>query len=238
MRTPDQLFTLTVDQLAVLTMEADPEGSPRIFGPKHAANLLAALETAKSAGLARVLAGLAVRDLGTSLADDLAQRFGSWAEVLNFATAYLAGDEAAVLTIEKKHTKAYAAAIATRGITPMTNIDARTASTVFRQLTAPALIAMMDRLAAAGVSLIAQRTAVVAKAGVAGKTFVLTGTLPTMTRDEAESLIVAAGAICAGSVSKRTGYVVAGEEAGSKLAKAQALGIPILNEAELRALLG
>ena len=236
-RTPDQLFTMTVDQLAPLTMEVDTDGSPRTFGPKHAANLLSALETAKSAGLARVLAGLAVRDLGTKLSDDLALRFGSWAEILGFATAYLAGDEAAVLTIEKKQTKAYGEAIAARGITPMTNIDARTATTVFRQLTAPALAEMMDRLAASGVSLTAQRAVVVAKAGVAGKTFVLTGTLPTLTRDEAEALIVAAGGSCAGSVSKRTGYVVAGEEAGSKLTKAQALGIPILDEASLRALL-
>ena len=70
-----------------------------------------------------------------------------------------------------------------------------------------------------------------------GKTFVLTGTLPNLTRDQAAELIEAAGGKVAGSVSKKTAFVVAGEEAGSKLAKAQELGIPILDEAGLRRLL-
>ena len=75
-------------------------------------------------------------------------------------------------------------------------------------------------------------------AGVAGKTFVLTGTLPTLGRDEARDLIEKAGGKVSGSVSKNTHYVVAGEEAGSKLTKAQELGVAILDEAALRALLG
>lgn len=74
-------------------------------------------------------------------------------------------------------------------------------------------------------------------AAITGKTFVLTGTLPTLKRDEAQALIEAAGGKVAGSVSKKTDYVVAGEAAGSKLAKAQALGVTILDEADLRALL-
>jgi DNA ligase (NAD+) len=67
---------------------------------------------------------------------------------------------------------------------------------------------------------------------------VLTGTLPTLTRDEAKALLEAAGAKVAGSVSKKTAYVVAGEEAGSKLDKAHELGVPVLDEAGLRGLLG
>ncbi|WP_311538647.1 BRCT domain-containing protein, partial [Neisseria meningitidis] len=73
---------------------------------------------------------------------------------------------------------------------------------------------------------------------VAGKTFVLTGTLPTLKRDQAQSLIEAAGGKVSGSVSKKTDYVVAGEAAGSKLEKANALGVSVLSEAELLTLLG
>jgi DNA ligase (NAD+) len=76
-----------------------------------------------------------------------------------------------------------------------------------------------------------------AAAGVAGKTFVLTGTLPTMKRSEAQALIESKGGKCAGSVSKKTDFVVAGEEAGSKLTKAQELGITILDEGALLELL-
>ena len=73
---------------------------------------------------------------------------------------------------------------------------------------------------------------------LAGKTFVLTGTFPTLKREEAKEMLEAAGAKVAGSVSKKTHYVVAGEEAGSKLTKAQELGVPVLDEAGLLALLG
>lgn len=73
---------------------------------------------------------------------------------------------------------------------------------------------------------------------LAGQTIVLTGTLPTLSRDEAKDLLEAAGAKVAGSVSRKTSYVVAGEEAGSKLVKAQELGVPVLDEAGMLALLG
>ena len=94
----------------------------------------------------------------------------------------------------------------------------------------------IDRLKAGGV----QFTPLPKRAGgtLTGKTFVLTGTLPTMSRDQAKARIEAAGAKVAGSVSKKTDYVVAGTEAGSKLTKAQDLGVPVLDEAGLVALLG
>jgi len=76
-----------------------------------------------------------------------------------------------------------------------------------------------------------------AAGALAGRTFVLTGTLTSMTRDEAEEALLARGAKVAGSVSKKTSYVVAGNEAGSKLARARELGVPVLDEEQLRALL-
>ena len=106
------------------------------------------------------------------------------------------------------------------------------------QLGNAAVRQVITDLAAAGVVMTAEQRVVRQVAGIAGKTFVLTGTLPTLTRDQAEALITAAGGTCVGSVSKKTSYVVAGDEAGSKLAKAQTLGVPILDEAGLRALLG
>jgi DNA ligase (NAD+) len=235
-RTPDQLFSLTADQLAPLASEPDADGSVRTIGPKNAANLLAALASAKDAGLARVLYGLAVRDLGSTLAEELATRFGTWDGLLAFARAYLAGDEVAKLTIEKKTTKAYKTRCAELAIVPIPNVDARTATTVFRQLAAEPLVKVMNDLRAIGVSLEAKRAAVVAKAGITGKTFVLTGAM-SVPRDQLEALITAAGGTCTSSVSKKTSYVVAGEDAGSKLAKAHELGIPVLDEAGLQALL-
>jgi len=90
---------------------------------------------------------------------------------------------------------------------------------------------------AAGLNLV-EAAAAGSVEGVAGKTFVLTGTLPTLGRDEARDLIEKAGGKVSGSVSKKTDYVVAGEEAGSKLTKAQELGVAVIDEAGLRALLG
>jgi DNA ligase (NAD+) len=89
----------------------------------------------------------------------------------------------------------------------------------------------------AGVEMTAPKRARAADGKVAGKTFVLTGTLPSLTRDDATDLIVTAGGKVTGSVSKKTDYVIAGEEPGSKLTKAEQLGVAILDEAGLRKLL-
>jgi DNA ligase (NAD+) len=98
----------------------------------------------------------------------------------------------------------------------------------------PAHRALVTDLLAAGL---APRAPVAVTGSLAGKTFVLTGTLPTLAREEAAALIEAAGGRVSGSVSRKTHYVVAGEEAGSKLTKARDLGVPVLDEAGLRALL-
>jgi DNA ligase (NAD+) len=99
--------------------------------------------------------------------------------------------------------------------------------------------ALIDKLGAAGVNMISQQPepSVVAAGPLTGKTFVLTGTLPSMTRDEATAEIEGRGGKVSGSVSRKTSYVVAGEEAGSKLDKARTLGVPVLTEEEFKALI-
>jgi DNA ligase (NAD+) len=236
-RRPDHLFALTAEKLAPLELEADVNGTKRTFGQKNADNLVAALAAAKSQGLAKVLAGLSVNDLGAKLSEDLAGRFGSWDELLAFARAYVVGERAAVLAVRKKLKAEDKADIARLGVTPLAGVDETTADTVFRQLIAPPMVAVLDGLAKAGVSLSAKKVVTNAVAAVMGKTFVLTGTLPTLGRSEAEGLIKAAGGKTSGSVSKKTDYVVAGDEAGSKLDKAKELGVAIIDEAELRRML-
>ena len=207
---PAQLFTLTAEDLAGLDR----------LGAKSAANLVAALADAKGRGLTRVLTGLALHQVGEKLAQDLAQRFGDIAPLLDLARRHAADDPEPVQILDA-----------------LDGVAETTARAVLDQLAQPAVQQVLADLAAAGVSLAATASRVQAVAGVAGKSFVLTGTLPTLTRDEAAALITAAGGTVVGSVSKKTAYVVAGEEAGSKLAKAQTLGVPILDEAGLRALL-
>jgi DNA ligase (NAD+) len=235
---PDQLFSLTASQLATMDLEADVNGTRRGFGQKSADNLIAAVNAAKAQGLARVLAGLSVHGLGNKLSEDLAGRFGEWDALLTFAQAYLAGDRVAVLTVRKKLRPGEKAEIENLGVSPMAGVDETTADTVFRQLAAPAVIAVLDGLRAAGVNLTAKQVVTNAVTGVAGTTFVLTGTLPTLGRTEAEGLVKAAGGKSSGSVSKKTDYVVAGADAGSKLEKAQALGVTVIDEAELKRMLG
>ena len=98
--------------------------------------------------------------------------------------------------------------------------------------------ALIERLRAAGLDLTAPKRERAAAGPLTGKTFVLTGTLPNLTRDEASELIVNAGGKVSSAVSKKTAYVVAGEEAGSKLAKAESLGVAIIDEQGLRELVG
>jgi DNA ligase (NAD+) len=142
------------------------------------------------------------------------------------------------LAVRKKLKSEDKAEMATLGVVPLAGVDETTADTVFRQLTAAPMVAVLAGLAAAGVSLGAKQVVTAAVAGVAGKTFVLTGTLPTLGRSEAEGLIKAAGGKTSGSVSKKTDHVVAGAEAGSKLEKAKELGVSVIDEAELLRLLG
>lgn len=210
MVSPARFFTLTAADLAGL----------ELMGERKAANVLAAVERAKNRGLARVLTGLGLRLLGEKLAEELAARFASAEALLALAQRHAQGD-----------------AMALAELTALRDVGERTARLVLDQLAQSAVVAVFRDLAAAGVTLTHTGRVAQAVEGVAGKTFVLTGSLPTLGRKEAEELIKAAGGKASGSVSKKTDYVVAGDEAGSKLAKAQELGVAIIDEAGLRRLL-
>lgn len=178
------------------------------LGQKSADNLLSALTKSKDNDLYRVIYGLGIRHIGEKAAKLLAQRFGDMEAVMS-------------ATMED------ISAIDGFGAVMAQSVAAFFALEPSRELVA--------RLRDAGVNMKSQT--VVQDTRFAGKTFVLTGTLPTLTRSEASALIEQYGGKTSGSVSKKTDYVLAGEEAGSKLTKAQQLGVPILSEEQFRSML-
>ncbi len=178
-------------------------------GTKSVENLLRNIERSKQRGLARLLYGLGVRFVGTQTAAILAGDFGTIDAIADATEEELQRSE---------------------GIGPEV---AGSVALFFKQKANREMIA---RLKHVGVETTAPKRARAADGRLAGKTFVLTGTLPSLTRDEASELIVAAGGKVTGSVSKKTDYVVAGDEPGSKLTKAEQLGVTILDENALRKL--
>ena len=179
------------------------------MGEKSAKNLITAIENSKAAGLSRLIYALGIRNVGEVAAAALAERYGSL-EALIGATA--------------------------EEIAELDDFGRITAECVVDFFSHPQNISLCRRLEAAGVETAYKGAPKGDK--LAGLTFVLTGTLPTMSRDEASELIKNAGGKTSGSVSKKTDYVVAGEAAGSKLTKAQSLGVKIISEEELLAMLG
>nr|WP_283243544.1 NAD-dependent DNA ligase LigA [Feifania hominis] len=175
------------------------------MGKKSAENLLAALERSKKNDLSRLLFGFGIRHIGQKAGKLLAARFRT-----------LDGIRAA--TAEE--------------LESVDEIGAIMAESVVAYFSHPQTIKMIEKLTAAGVNL--ESTETVLDTRFAGQTFVLTGTLPTMTRAQATQLIESFGGKTAGSVSKKTSYVLAGEDAGSKLKKANELGIPVIDEAALK----
>ena len=177
---------------------------------KSAANLRAAIETSKTTTLARFIFALGIRNVGEATAKDLAQHFGSLDKLI-------AANEADLHVV--------------RDVGPIV------AQSIVQFFAESHNLEVVGKLRAAGVHW-PESAGLQQSAGIlAGRTLVLTGTLPTLTRDVAKGLVEAAGGKVAGSVSKKTDYVVAGAEAGSKLVKAQELGVTILDEAGLLALL-
>lgn len=179
------------------------------MGRKSAENLIAAIDKAREPSLARLLFALGIRHVGETTARDLAQHFGSIQAVMD-------ADEESLLSVK--------------------DVGPAVASSILQFFAEAHNRQVVQALLDAGV-----RPTVEAAPGgklvLSGKTLVLTGTLPALTRDDATRLILAAGGKVSGSVSKKTSYVVAGEEAGSKLSKAEELGITILDEDALLQLL-
>ena len=189
------IYSLTAEQLAGLER----------MGEKSAAKLISSIEKSKSAGLARFLSALGIRQVGDKAAAVIAARFGDIEELFKATPETLC---------------------------EIDDVGEITAENIVSFFSHPQTRRMIDRLKDVGVVMTAEKAA----AGddrFAGMTFVLTGTLPDMTRDEASALITSHGGKVSGSVSKKTSYVVAGAEAGSKLAKAESLGVPVIDEAEL-----
>jgi DNA ligase (NAD+) len=177
---------------------------------KSANNLVEALEKSKRTTLPRFVFGLGIRHVGEATAKALARHFGQLDAIMDATEAQL---------------------LEVADVGP---IVAKSIRTFFEQ---PHNREVVEQLRACGLTWEEGAPAAVAPRPLSGKTFVITGTLPSLSRDDAKDRIEAAGGKVAGSVSKKTDYVVAGTEAGSKLVKAQDLGVAVIDEASLLALL-
>jgi DNA ligase (NAD+) len=179
------------------------------MGKKSAENVIRNIEKSKKNPLPRVIAALGIRFVGERTAVFLAEAFGDLDAIARAGLDILQDAE---------------------------EVGPRVAEAIFQFFREPRNQQLVDRLRAAGLQFTYQSTR--PKAGpLKGKTFVLTGTLPNLSRDEAKRLIESAGGKVASAVSKKTSYVVAGEEAGTKLAKAQELGVPVVTEDDLLTLI-
>ena len=178
------------------------------LGEKSAQNIIDAIEKSKQAGLERLLCGLGIRHIGEKAAQTLSARFGNIDAVMN-ATV----DE--LLAVD--------------------DIGEESAQSVVRFFKGEHQRKLVERLLQAGVSGESKEKPL--GNALSGKTVVVTGTLPTLKRQEAEALIRLHGGNASGSVSKKTSYLLCGADAGSKLTKAQSLGIQIINEEEFLAMI-
>ena len=192
-KSPADLYDLTEEPVAALER----------MGQKSAENLIRAIQGSKTAGMARVLYALGIRQVGSAAARTLALRFGSM-------EALMAADEETLEAVE--------------------DVGPITAANIAGWFRGEQSKHLISRLKEAGVSMASTEEA--ADTRLAGQTIVLTGTLSSMSRSEAEGRIQALGGKAASSVSKKTSLVVAGENAGSKLAKAESLGVKVIGEEE------
>ena len=195
------LYALTAEQLAPLVR----------WGEKSAANVVGQIARSREQGLARVLFGVGIREVGEKTAKTLARRFSS-VEALAAATE--------------------------EELTAVPEIGPETAAAVRSWFARPASVRLVAQLREAGVRMTEEGRGSAGEGPLAGKVFVLTGTLPRRTRDEAAAEIERAGGKVTSSVSKKTTAVIAGDDPGSKLEKARGLGVPVWDEERLDAALG
>jgi DNA ligase (NAD+) len=206
------LYHLTAEQLETLVVAPkDPKSDravPRKLG-KVGRNVFEQIERSKQNDLSRLVYGLGIRHIGEKAASTLARHLRTMEAILDAPLESLQA---------------------------IPEIGPVLAESVRAFADEPHNRALVRKLAAAGVNMASQQPApaIAAAGALAGRTFVLTGTLPTLTREEATKIIEELGGKVAGSVSKKTSYLLAGDDAGSKLEKAQRLGIPILDEAVFR----
>jgi len=245
-REPIDLFELKTEQLATLNLGT--EEAPRVFGQKNATKAIRAIERAKTLPLSRWLFALAIPDVGKTTATQLA-RFHETIE--DIAGSQLLRD---VLTYHEKSdqnrqqiaNRLIEAGFAEKSksksekgagiVTEVGPVVAKSVLEFFESEAGAKLLRRMKQLQISPkIEKISAKKA--AKLPLADKAFVLTGTLPSMTREEATAKIEALGGHVSGSVSRKTDYVLAGAEPGSKLAKAKHFGIRILTEAEFRKML-
>ena len=178
------------------------------MGEKSADNLIAAINQSRNTTLARFIFALGIRHVGETTAKDLANHYQSMRALMD-------ANHEDLLTVK--------------------DVGPVVADSITSFMVEAHNREVIEQLLASGMQLSVEEKVI--SAAVAGKTFVLTGTFPTMTRDEAKDLLEKAGAKVAGSVSKKTDYVVAGSDAGSKLTKAEELGVPVIDEAAMMNLL-
>ena len=202
---------LTATALAACpTGRVSVAGDDILVGKTIAAKVMEQIEQSRHAGLARVLFGLGIRHVGEQVARSISREFGSLG-------ALMEADEERIAAVE--------------GVGP------KIAHSVREFLSVPENLSVIERLREARVSLEEERPADEPAQTLAGLTFVLTGTLERHKRDDAKAALQAFGAKVSGSVSKKTSYVIAGAAAGSKLTKAQQLGVPVLDEDALEQIL-
>src|SRR6266487_4003653 len=248
---PLDLFELNIEQLAKLNLGTDE--APRVFGEKNASKAIQAIERAKTAPLSRWLYALAIPDVGKTTATDLAR----FHETINdVASSQLLRDvvshngrksdksrDGGTKEIADRLIKSGFAEPSKskmdqqRGI--VTQVGPVVAQSVLDFFGSSAGKKILQRMKQLGIEPKSEKVSAkqMARLPLAGKMFVLTGTLPSMTRDEASVKIEAVGGHVSSSVSKKTDYVLAGDEAGSKLEKAKKLGVKIIGEKEFRRIL-
>ena len=248
---PLDLFDLKVEQLAELNLGTND--APRVFGRKNAEKAIQAIERSRTSPMSRWLFALAVPEVGKTTAQQLAKFHDDLEDV---AKSKILQDVVAYHAAREDKNKTLADEIAQRLLATgfaepskrknekeagiITEVGPVVAQSVLDYFASPVGQKVLHRLKELQISPKGEKASLAAKGDLlfSGKTFVLTGTLPTMKREEAAAKIESLGGKVTGSVSKNTDYVLAGAEAGSKLEKAQQLGVPVIDEGQFLAMCG